>query len=145
MIEKNPNNNLQDIHEFKIRFNETDPLGIVWHGHYITYLEDGRESFGKKYAGISYQDILNAGVYAPIVKCTCDYKKSLKFGDTGFVETRFINNPAAKMIFHYTIRNQHDEIIATAETIQVFTDFNGELLLLNPSFFEKWKEKWGQI
>ena len=38
---------------FKIRFNETDPLGIVWHGHYITYLEDGRESFGKKYAGIS--------------------------------------------------------------------------------------------
>jgi hypothetical protein len=29
-----------------VRFNEADPLGIVWHGHYIRYFEDGREAFG---------------------------------------------------------------------------------------------------
>lgn len=136
---------LVDFHEFKVRFNETDPLGIVWHGHYITYLEDGRESFGEKFSGLTYQNILEAGVYAPIVKCSCEYKKPLKFGDIGVVETKFINSPAAKMTFQYIIKNTSNEIIATAETTQVFTDINGELLLLNPEFFEKWKKKWEQI
>ena len=32
--------------EILVRFNEADPLGIVWHGHYIRYFEDGREAFG---------------------------------------------------------------------------------------------------
>ena len=31
-----------------VRFSETDPLGIVWHGNYIKYFEDGREAFGRK-------------------------------------------------------------------------------------------------
>ena len=41
--------------EMAVRFNEADPLGIVWHGHYIRYFEDGREDFGKKY-GLAYLD-----------------------------------------------------------------------------------------
>ena len=45
---------------FAVRFNETDPLGIVWHGNYITYFEDGREAFGRHF-GISYLDIQKSG------------------------------------------------------------------------------------
>ena len=41
--------------EILVRFNEADPLGIVWHGHYIRYFEDGREAFGNQY-GIGYLD-----------------------------------------------------------------------------------------
>ena len=40
----------------RVRFNETDPLGIVWHGNYIKYFEEGREAFGRKY-GLSYLDV----------------------------------------------------------------------------------------
>ena len=46
---------LTDQTEVVVKFNEADPLGIVWHGHYIRYFEDGRESFGKRY-GIAYLD-----------------------------------------------------------------------------------------
>ncbi len=42
--------------EILVRFNEADPLGIVWHGHYVRYFEDGREAFGNKY-GLRYLDI----------------------------------------------------------------------------------------
>ena len=51
---------------FQVRFNETDALGIVWHGNYITYFEDGREAFGREH-GISYLDVQQHGYTTPIV------------------------------------------------------------------------------
>jgi len=135
---------LQHTTRFRVRFNETDPLGIVWHGHYITYFEDGREAFGETF-GISYRDIQSNGFLAPVVKCTCEYKSPLRHGDWATVETTFINNPAAKMMFRYTIYGTSKQIVATGETIQVFTDTKGELILTNPPFFETWKAHHGLL
>ncbi len=132
---------LKHTTRFRVRFNETDPLGIVWHGHYITYFEDGREAFGEAF-GISYRHIQNNGFLAPVVKCTCEYKSPLRYGDWADVETVFIDSPAAKMTFRYTILSDN-RIVATGETTQVFTDVHGELILTNPPFFMDWKAKHG--
>lgn len=126
--------------KFRVRFNETDPLGIVWHGHYVTYLEDGREAFGEEY-GISYKDIQHAGLFAPIVKCTVDYKFPLKHGDWATIETNYVDEMASKLHFTYKIFNEEGKLVATGETIQVFTDQKGELFLSYPPFFEEWKRK----
>jgi acyl-CoA thioester hydrolase len=134
---------LTSIKEIEVRFSELDPLNVVWHGNYIKYFEDGREDFGNKH-GISYCDIRNAGVMAPIVSVNCNYKRFVKYGDTLLIETVFINNPAAKIMLEYTIRRKSDnEIVAEGSTIQVFTDFEGTLLLIAPQFFLDWKQKWG--
>lgn len=138
------NQTLRYTTRFRVRFNETDPLGIVWHGHYITYFEDGREAFGEA-LGITYRHISDQGYLAPVVKCCCEYKLPLRYGDWADVETVFINNPAAKMIFRYTIRNAAEQVVATGETIQVFTDTNGDLMLTNPPFFADWKGKHGLL
>lgn len=129
---------LRHTTSFRVRFSETDPLGIVWHGHYITYFEDGREAFGDAF-GISYRDIEANGLLAPVVKCVCEYKSPLRYGDQGEVETIFVNNLAAKLMFRYVIYGPQKQVIATGETIQVFTDTKGELMLTNPPFFEEWK------
>ncbi|HET6225857.1 MAG TPA: acyl-CoA thioesterase, partial [Bacteroidia bacterium] len=42
--------------EVPVRFSEVDALGIVWHGHYLKFFEDGREAFGRQY-GLGYLDI----------------------------------------------------------------------------------------
>lgn len=131
----------QDI---RVRFNETDPLGIVWHGYYITYFEDGREAFGRKH-GISYLDVFDSGFTTPIVKSTCEHKLSLRYGDVARIETTIVDSPAAKMIFRYKIFDAKNEIACTGETIQVFLDPKGELQLTNPPFFEAWKRKVGLI
>lgn len=39
-----------------VRFSEIDSLGILWHGHYIKYFEDGREAFGAEY-NLGYMDV----------------------------------------------------------------------------------------
>lgn len=129
-------------YEFRVRFNETDPLGIVWHGNYIKYFEDGREAFGRKY-GISYLDVQAAGYTTPIVKTTCEHKKSLRYGETGRIETSLVDTAAAKMIFLFKIYNEQNELVCTGETTQVFVDDKGDLSLTYPYFFEKWKAALG--
>jgi len=131
--------------EINVRFSEVDSMGVVWHGNYVRYFEDGREAFGNKY-GINYMDFFHAGVLIPLVKISCDYKKPLKYGDTATIETRFVNCEAAKLQYDYTIYHGHTkEVMATGSTLQVFLNPEMELLLDFPPFFYEWKKKHGLI
>jgi acyl-CoA thioester hydrolase len=134
---------LKSVKEIEVRFSELDPLNVVWHGNYIKYFEDGREDFGTKH-GIGYCQIREAGYMAPIVTINCKFKKFVRYGEKLLVETNFINSPAAKIILTYIIRRASDnEIVSEGNTEQVFTDFEGNLILYPPDFFINWKQKWG--
>ena len=128
--------------EVLVRFNEADPLGIVWHGHYIRYFEDGREAFGNMH-GLGYLDVYKQGFVIPIVSVHCDFKRSLRYGDRVIVETIYIPCEAAKMKFNYSLTNAATgEIVATGYSVQVFLDKKDSILqLANPPFFEEWKKK----
>jgi len=133
---------LVHVTELDVKFSEADPLGIVWHGHYIRYFEDGREAFGKKH-GISYLDVHKQGFVIPVVNVQCDYKRSLRYGDTVIIETTFEACEAAKMNFSYRLLNATTkELVATGSSMQVFLDVAGSILqLTNPDFFMDWKKK----
>lgn len=134
---------LTDRKEIIVRFSEVDSMRIVWHGNYLKYFEDGRESFGARY-NLGYLDVYKHHVMIPLVSIKCDYKKPLVYGDTAIVETRFVNSEAAKIIFEYTILRKSDlEVVATGSSIQVFLTPEGELLLVPPEFFSGWKKHWG--
>ena len=126
----------------KVRFNEVDSLGIAWHGHYVKYFEDGREAFGAEH-GLGYLDVYENGLVTPIVSLSCDYKKSLAYGDSIVVETTFVDSPAAKLHFTYKIYQAgRSELIAEGSTTQVFLDSESRALLLStPVFFEDWKNR----
>jgi acyl-CoA thioester hydrolase len=125
----------------RVRFNESDPLGIVWHGHYLKYFEDGREAFGMKY-GLTYLNMYQHGFITPIVHIHCNYKKSLSYGDVAELHTTFIDTPAAKIIFRYQIRIlDTQELVAEGESVQVFLDKDSrQLQWVIPAFFSQWKE-----
>jgi len=128
--------------EIAVRFNEADPLGIVWHGHYIRYFEDGREAFGKQY-GLSYLDFFKKGFIVPIVSIQCDYKLSLRYGEMVIIETQYIPCEAAKIKFSYSLYNsENNKLVATGSSVQVFLEKETSVLhLTNPPFFEEWKKE----
>ena len=127
----------------RVRFSDVDSMGVVWHGNYVKYFEDGREAFGNLY-GINYQDFYARGFLIPLVKINCEYKKPLKYGDSAVIETRFVNTDAAKLLYDYTIyRNDTSEIVATGNSVQVFLNMDMELLLDFPPFYMEWKKKHG--
>ena len=125
-----------------VRFNEADPLGIVWHGHYIRYFEDGREAFGNLHE-LGYLEVYKLGFVIPVVSVQCDFKRSLRYGDRVIVETRFMPTEAAKMKFTYRLFNAATgELVATGSSVQVFLSKEDSVLQLsNPPFFEAWKKQ----
>jgi acyl-CoA thioester hydrolase len=134
---------LKDRTEVKVRFGEVDSMGIVWHGNYVKYIEEGRESFGKRY-GISYLDIYAHNVMAPVVNMNIDFKKQVQYGDILIVETEYVDQDAAKIVFHFNIfRKSDNELVVTADSTQVFIDLNREMLLYTPEFILDWKKRVG--
>lgn len=132
---------IKNTREIAVRFNEVDSLGIVWHGHYVKYFEDGREAFGEQY-GLGYLEVYNQGFVIPLTKLDIDYKRPLRYGDKVVVETTYWDSEAAKLIFTYVLRNlKTGEKVAEAKSIQVFLNTKGELSLNIPDFFIEWKKK----
>ncbi|MFH2130705.1 MAG: thioesterase family protein [bacterium] len=129
--------------DIRVRFSEVDMMGVVWHGHYVKFFEDGREAFAREYQ-FSYLDAMNQGYSTPVVKMNINYKKSLRYNEPATIETTFIDSEAAKIQYDYRIVAQKTgELITTGSTMQVFVDRRGDLVLSSPASFIQWKKKWG--
>ena len=128
--------------EFDVRFSETDAMGVVWHGNYLKFFEDGREAFGKEF-GIEYLDLYHAGYFTPIVKSEINHKSPINYGERAKIITTMIPTKAAKIIFQYEIINlSTGKVSAVGQTIQIFLSVEKRALeLITPVFYEEWKKK----
>lgn len=133
-------NTLSIKKQLHIRFSEVDSMGVVWHGNYVTYLEDAREAFGETY-DLGYLRIFGEGYYAPLVDVHLQHKRPIIYGMHPEIEIVYRPTDAAKIIFDYRITDG-ETLVATARTMQVFMDKEYKLVLTNPPFFEEWKNKW---
>lgn len=134
---------LQHTTEFEVKFSEADPLGIVWHGHYVRYFEDGREAFGEEF-GLKYLDFYRSDIVVPIVNIQCDYKRILRYGHRLRLETTYRDTQAAKLLFHYKGYDaKTNELVVSGSSVQVFMHRESlELMLYLPQFMIDWKAKW---
>ncbi|MBQ9282800.1 MAG: acyl-CoA thioesterase [Treponema sp.] len=78
---KDENLYLTDEIEFKVDFNDCDPMRIVWHGNYINYCERARCSLLDK-IGYNYIEMEKSGYMFPVTEVKMKYMHSLRFGDT---------------------------------------------------------------
>ena len=132
---------IEDVILVNIRFSEVDSLGIVWHGNYLKFFEDGRENLGLKY-GMSYHDLYESKLILPIVETSLKFKSVLKFGHVARLVTQLQFSQAAKVIYKYTVYNETTgKLAAVGETTQVFVNEEMELQLITPPVFEEWKAK----
>lgn len=130
--------------EFDIRFSETDAMGVVWHGNYLKFFEDGREAFGKKYE-LEYMDIYAEGYFTPIVKSAINHKSPIDYGHRAKIITTLVPSRAAKIIFEYEIINlTTGKVSAVGSTMQIFlTKKTRELEINIPDFYLEWEKKTG--
>lgn len=132
---------LRTVCERIVRFEEVDPLGIVWHGRYPSYFEDGRVHLGHQY-GIGYLNMKAHEVAAPIKQMHMDYVKPLRFGDTAHIETLLHYNEAARLNYEFIIRDNAGDITTTGYTVQLFIGTNGELMMFPPDFYAEFLNRW---
>lgn len=107
--------------QIRVRYGETDQMGVVYHGNYALYLEMGRIEWLRK-IGVSYKKMEENGVMLPVVSMHLNYKKSAGYDDVFNVKTQLKKAPTVKIEFKYEITNEKGEILTTAETTLVFID-----------------------
>lgn len=107
--------------QIRVRYGETDQMGVVYHGNYALYLEMGRIEWLRK-LGVSYKSMEENGIMLPVVSLTINYKKSAGYDDVINVKTQLKNRPTAKIEFEYEITNKDGEILTNASTVLVFVD-----------------------
>ncbi|MBT8223817.1 MAG: acyl-CoA thioesterase [Eudoraea sp.] len=104
---------------FRIRYGETDQMGIVYHGNYAQYLEMGRIEWLRSLE-ISYKTMEESGVILPVISLQINYKKSAFYDDLITVVTRLKSKPAVRIEFEYEIYNEKRELLAIANTVLAF-------------------------
>ncbi len=108
---------------FRVRYAETDQMGVVYHGNYAQYLEMGRIEWLRGF-GISYKSMEESGIILPVISLRIDFKKSALYDDLITVETQLKRMPLVKIEFDYKIYNEKQEILAEANTVLAFIDKN---------------------
>ncbi|MDD8025055.1 MAG: acyl-CoA thioesterase [Acidobacteriota bacterium] len=125
-----------------VRFQEVDPMGVVWHGRYPEFLEDGRVEVGRAH-GLDYSDFYREGLKAPIVRLEIEYRSPLVLGDTMSIDTDMVWTEAVRLDHVYVIRRQSDNrLVATARTVQLLLDKDDALCLLWPDYFLRLRREW---
>ncbi len=104
---------------FRVRYSETDQMGIVYHGKYADYLEVGRVEWLRS-LGISYKSLEEGGILLPVINLQIEYKKSAKYDDLLTVETYLRKRPQVKIHFDYKIYNESRELLVLASTTLAF-------------------------
>lgn len=105
----------------KVRYAETDQMGVVYHGNYAQYLEIARIDWLEA-LGISYRKMEEEGVMLPVYELKIRFKKSAKFDDSLRIETTLLKKPGVRIEFSYKIFNQNEELLTEAETTLIFMD-----------------------
>lgn len=125
----------------RVRFEEVDSIGMVWHGRYPSYFEDGRIAFGDAY-GLSYAAFVSHQVMAPIAQMHFDFKIPLRFDETVTIETRLHWNESMRLDFSYVIRNCSGRKAATGCTVQLLMTPDGTVLFAPPDWITAFRQKW---
>jgi acyl-CoA thioester hydrolase len=107
--------------QVRVRYSETDQMGVVYHGNYIPYFEIGRVEWLRN-KGISYKIMEESGVALPIVSMNINYKKSARYDELLTVSTTFKSQTSVKVEFDCEIHNEKNELLTTAHFILVFVD-----------------------
>ena len=125
----------------RVRFEELDPLGIVWHGCYASFFEDARSDLGIKY-GVGYLDFYKHGIKAPLRIMHVDYHYPLRFQEVFSIEAIQHWTDAARINIEFIIRNSEGSITTGGYTVQMMLDSNDQILTFPPPFYTEFLNKW---
>ena len=128
--------------EVRVRYSETDQMGVVYHGNYLPYFEIGRVEWLRN-KGISYKSMEENGIGLPIVSLTLNYKKPARYDDLLTIKTTFKSQSSVKIEFECEIANDKNELLTTAYFLLVFVDMKTGRPTVPPQYINELLEKIG--
>lgn len=111
--------------EFRVRYKETDAMGVAHHANYLAWFEMGRTE-QLRAAGGNYRAIEESGIYMVIVRASCRYLQPARYDDHLRLVTRTVRVTAAKIEHEYELY-RGEQLLARAETTLACVDRRGRV------------------
>jgi acyl-CoA thioester hydrolase len=110
----------------RVRYAETDQMGVVYYANYLVWFEIGRTDFCRQH-GFAYREMEQQdGLYIIVAEARCRYKAPARYDDEIAVRTCLRAVRKRVLIFGYEVyRTINDELLAEGETVHVITDREG--------------------
>lgn len=127
------------VHEtkVKVRYAETDQMGVVYHGNYAEYYEIGRTECIEACSGISYATMESEGIILPVIDLQSKFIRSAKYNQILTVKSIVTELPTVRLKIEYEIYNEDNQLINTGRTTLVFVDKRTEKPCAPPENFMK--------
>ena len=121
----------------RVRFVETDLMGVVHHSNYLRWFEMARVEYLRT-ANVLLPDLIADGILFPITEVQCKYRQSAYFDEMIRVEATLVDFSRAKLCFSYRVVRETDNVLLAEGTTQnVFTDEKGRIIRLPQLYFER--------
>lgn len=127
-----------DETEIRVRYAETDKMGIVHHANYLVWFEIGRSEFCRA-RGFSYLEMEEKeDALLVVAEVYCRYKSPAFYEDLLTVRTSVADVRSRSLRFIYEIyRAANETLLAEGETLHVVTDKNKKVRSMPESYKEK--------
>ncbi len=123
--------------EERVRYAETDGMGIAHHKNYFVWFEAGRTEFCRR-RGLTYREVESLGFFIVVVEASCRYKKPLRYDDRFIVRTVLEEATPKKFVFAYEIlAPDGGTVMAMGRTVHVVVDRKGRVSALPPDVLER--------
>ena len=110
--------------ELRVRYSETDRMGLVYHGAYVAWFEVGRTEFCRA-AGFPYRRMEDDGLWILVTRVECVYRRPARYDDRILVRARMTELGSRGIAFAYEVVNEQRERVADGASRHVFADTTG--------------------
>lgn len=126
----------------RVRYQETDQMGVVYHTNYLVWFEIGRTDYIRHF-GISYRKLEEWGLLLPVVDVQCRYLQPARYDDEISIYTHLSAYNGSKLTFSYEAKRKNDQLIlAKGTTTHLWTDRSMKRVNIKrkyPEIYEKLK------
>lgn len=123
--------------QVKVRYAETDQMGVVYHGNYAEYYEIARTECFEACSGMSYATMEKEGVMLPVLELQSKFIKPAKYHQTLTIKSIVNELPTVRLKVDYEIYNENKELINIGKTTLVFVDMKSGRPCAPPESFMK--------
>lgn len=130
---------MENTTTIRVRYKETDQMGIVYNGNYFTWFEIGRTEFLRD-IGMTYVDFEDKGILIAVVEANCKYIKPAKYDEEVVIKTKLVKLTGVRTEFEYSLfRKEDDELLAKGYTIHAFVDKDIKPINLKKKHKDVWE------
>lgn len=123
---------LATVHRLRVRYGETDQMGVVYHAHYIVWFNEARDALLRA-GGVDVSSIERRGFRFPVIDVACHYYHPARFGEEVLITATPGVTTVARLRFRFEVASaRNNRLLADGETTSVITDASGRLLIRIP-------------